>query len=133
MLRLFGFLAPRFCLPCLGSLVFLLPDFGCHVEALWFSCSQILAVLLRPFGFLAPTFCLSYLGSRFLAPKFCLPCLGSLVFLLPDFGCPVEVLWFSCSQILAILLRPFGFLAPRFCLPCLGPLVFLLPDFVYPV
>jgi hypothetical protein len=44
-----------------------------------------------------------------------------LVFLLPDFGCPVEVLWFSCSQILSILFRSIPFLAPRFFLFCLGP------------
>jgi hypothetical protein len=44
----FGFLAPRFCLSCLGPLVFLLPDFGYPVEALWFSCSQILSILFRP-------------------------------------------------------------------------------------
>ena len=52
---------------------------------------------------------------------------------LTDFGYPVQTLWFSCSQTLAILFRPFGFLAPRFWLSCLDPLVFLLPDFDYPV
>ena len=52
---------------------------------------------------------------------------------LADFGYPVQTLWFSCSQILSILFRPFGFLTPRFRLSCLDNLVFLLPDFSYPV
>jgi hypothetical protein len=41
----FGFLAPRFWLSFLCPVVFLLPDFGYPFHALWFSCSQILAIL----------------------------------------------------------------------------------------
>jgi hypothetical protein len=33
-----------------------------------------------------------------------------LVYLLPDFGYPVYALWFTCSQILAILFMLFGLL-----------------------
>ena len=94
-------------------------DFVYPVQTLWFSWSQILAILFRPFGFLAPRFQLS--------------CLDPLVFLLPDFSYPAWTLWFFCSHILTILFRPFGFLAPRFQLSCLDPLVFLLPYFDYPV
>ena len=89
-----------------------LADFSYPVQALWFSCSQILALLFRPYGFLAPRFWLS--------------CSGPMVFLLPDFSYPVQALWFSYSQIVALLFRPYGFLAPRFWLSCLGPMVFLL-------
>ena len=81
-----------------------LANFGYPVQTLWFTCSQILAILFRPFGLLAPRFWLS--------------CLGPLVYLLPDFGYPVQALWFTCSHILATLFRP---------------LVYLLPDFGYPV
>ena len=81
-----------------------LANFGYPVQTLWFTCSQILAILFRPFGLLAPRFWLS--------------CLGPLVYLLPHFGYPVQAL---------------GLLAPRFWLPCLGSLVYLLPHFPYPV
>ena len=112
LFRSFYFLAPRFCLSCLGPLGFLLPDFVYSVQTFWFSCSHTLAILFRSFYFLSPRLCLS--------------CLDPLVFLLPDFVYPVSVLWFSCSQTLSILFRSFGFLASRFCLSCLGPMVFLL-------
>jgi hypothetical protein len=78
----------------------LLPDFGYPVYALWFTCSQILAILFILFGLLASRLWLS--------------CLFSLVYLLPDFGYPVYDLWFTCSQILAILFILFGLLASRF-------------------
>jgi hypothetical protein len=50
----FGLLAPRSWLPSLCPLVYLLPDFGYPLYALWFTCSQILATLFMPFGLLAP-------------------------------------------------------------------------------
>jgi membrane protein required for beta-lactamase induction len=130
-------------------LVFLLPDFGYPVEALWFSCSQILAILFRPFGFLAPRFWLSCLGPLVLPKSGSKNTKGpkqdsqnlrarkpkglNRIAKIWEQENPVEALWFSCSHILAILFRPFGVLAPRFWLSCLGPLVFLLPNFGYPV
>jgi hypothetical protein len=68
-----------------------------------------------------------------LASRFWLSCLFSLVYLLPDFNYPVYALWFTCSQILAILFMLFGLLASRFWLSCLCSLVYWLPDFGYPV
>ena len=78
-------------------------DFGDPASALWFTCSS-------PSG-------ISDLS------RFSLSCLGPLVFFLPYLVYSVEVLWFSSSQILSILLRSFGFLTPRFCLSCLDPLI----------
>jgi hypothetical protein len=40
-----------------------------------------------------------------------------------------NALWFTCSQIFAILFMHFGLLASRFWVSCLCLLVYLLPDF----
>jgi hypothetical protein len=65
-----------------------LDGFDYPIYALWFYCSQILAIPYMPFGFIAPRFWLSHLGP--------------LVLLLPDFVYPIYALWFYCSQLLAI-------------------------------
>ena len=75
-----------------------LDGFDYPIYALWFYCSQILAIPYMPFGFIAPRFWLSHLGP--------------LVLLLPDFVYPIYALWFYCSQILSIPYMPFGFIAP---------------------
>ena len=65
--------------------------------------------------------------------RLCISCSYPLVFLLSDCVYPVHTVWFSCSQIVYILFRPFGFLVHRLCISCSEPLVFLLPNCVYPV
>jgi hypothetical protein len=49
---------------------------------------------------------LLFIPFVFLAPRIWISCLYHLFFLLPDFGSPVYIFCFSCSQILALLFIP---------------------------